>query len=396
MGLVALRDMVQLDTMKSLKLIAGERGLDKKVKKIGILDYEFTRRGAAFDSGWDDEFVLTSFLYAEDNQDEVFSAIKRLYKYRAVGIAIRNIFGFEIKQDVIRFANQHDFPIFVMDDFQLFFEDIITTFYKLKDQMKFNELQEKRLVEILHGSQDKSVVKKNALNINCFFGNTYYTYFIKPTNALGEHSLNKILSRGLDKSLEMNGDALIRYKDGAFFIHSHDQSKAPPDVYKYWQVALGLDASRFLTGISNIQPFLHIMRTALLQSYYACCYAELYKYEQCLFKDMGIYQVLFGHSDEYWQEEYLATIMDPIVEYDNKTKSELWKTLLSYELHDGSIKEIAKDMYTHENTVRYRIKKIYDLFNKDANDINFQMELLMAAKLYRIQMLLKSSPSLIL
>lgn len=340
------------------------------------------------------EFVLTSFLYAVNNPDSILSGIKRLHKYQAVGLAIRNVFHFEIGSEIIRFANQHDFPIFIMDDYQVYFEDIITSFYGLEERVKRNEIQEKKLAEILYGRLDDQTVKKIAQEINCFFSNTYYVYYIKPMNQMGENGLKYLLFHGVEKELEKKGNALIRYGNGAFYVCSQNQFRTKPDMSEYWYKTLELEPTRFWVGISTLQPFLHTMRTALRQSYYACCYAEIYEDTYCSFDSIGIYQILFASLKEQGQETYLDAIMHPITVYDQKTKSELWETLLRYEFYNGSIKEVAKAMYTHENTIRYRIKKIYSLFEKVPGDLNFEIELLVAAKMYRIQRLFKGMPKL--
>lgn len=392
--MATVRDIMGLDSMKSLRLLAGEGGLDRAVSKISILDYEFTRAGVAYDSGWANEFVLSSFLYAVDNPNLILSGVKRLHRMKAVGLAIRNVYRFEIDQEVIRFANQNNFPLFVMDDCQLFFEDVILEFNRLEERANHSEYQERKLEEILYGRLDTNKIKENALDINFAFGKNYYVCYMKPENDVGKASLNHLLLHGMQKTLEQKGDALIRYGEGAFLIHSVDQSKAIGNMFEYWHQALSLEPSRYSTGISDMHHFLHNMRIALLQSYYACYYAQLYGKEQARFNDIGVYQFLFRSINDPWQEAYLESIMGPISEYDYKNKGELWETLLLYEFYNGNIKEVAKEMYSHDNTIRYRIKKIYELFNKEPNDMRFEIELLIAVKLYKIQSLIKSDSKL--
>ena len=47
-------------------------------------------------------------------------------------------------------------------------------------------------------------------------------------------------------------------------------------------------------------------------------------------------------------------------------------------------------MNTHENTIRYRLKKIFNLFDKEVGNENFEMELLMAVKMSRILLFLRN------
>lgn len=382
---------MQLECMRSLTLIAGERGLNKTVTKVGILDYEFTRIGSVYNVCWQGEFVLSSFLYAEGDPEAVLSGVKRLHRLKATGLAIRNVFHFEITPEVIRYANQNNFPIFIMNDYELYFEDIIHAFYNLETHLLESDVKEKKLKDILRDRIDDTTAKKYALEINAHFSNTFYAYYVVPINEEGVHQLNHLLLCGIGKELETNGNALMRYKNGAFFIHSVNQSKTKVDVTTYWHECLGLKPDKYQVGISNLQPFLHLMRKALTESYFACCYAKLYGKAQCSFDDIGVYQVLFGISEDR-QSKYLEAVVDPILSYDRRTNSALWETIMSYEMNNGNLKDIAQDLCTHENTVRYRMKKIYGLFEKDIHDINFELELMISVKLYRIHELLIGEP----
>ena len=388
--MVTIRDFIRLDEMRSLKLIAGEGGLDKEIYRVGILDYEFTKSGVGYDMGWDGEFVLSSLLYARDEQDTLLNAVKRLHKFHAVCLAIRNVFRFSIDQEVIRFSNKNKFPIFIIDDNQLYFEDIINVFFRLEERSRQNDSKEKLLREILHGSFSEKEVKAKALEINYFFGNSYYCFFLKPVTTAGENRLNQLILHGLDKTLKKQGDSLIRYKSGAFYIHSIDPAEPAGIMADYWHQAMILDKAHFRTGISELQLFLQNVGDALRQSYYACCYAGIYGLGQAHFENIGIYKLLFLYANNPWQERFLTHIREPLREYDRENKSELWSTLMNYEQCDGNIKTLSALMNTHENTIRYRLKKIFNLFDKEVGNENFEMELLMAVKMSRILLFLRN------
>ena len=148
--MLSFRDIMDLDVMNGMKLIAGEKGLDNEIEKVSILDYEFTRKGSSYASWSDGEFVLTTFLYAAGDASLIFPAVKRLCRIKAAGLAIRNVFQLEISRDVIWFANQQNFPIFIIDDHQCYFEKIIIGINDLKQRLHDSNFQEKNVVEILN------------------------------------------------------------------------------------------------------------------------------------------------------------------------------------------------------------------------------------------------------
>lgn len=64
-------------------------------------------------------------------------------------------------------------------------------------------------------------------------------------------------------------------------------------------------------------------------------------------------------------------IIEPIKKYDKENHSELYHTLESFIFHDGNYKKVAEDLFQHENTIRYRIKKIKSILHMEDSNIRF-------------------------
>ncbi|KMT20947.1 helix-turn-helix domain-containing protein [Clostridium cylindrosporum] len=64
-------------------------------------------------------------------------------------------------------------------------------------------------------------------------------------------------------------------------------------------------------------------------------------------------------------------IIEPIKNYDKENHSELYHTLESYIFYDGNYKKVAEDLFQHENTIRYRIKKIKSILHMEDSNIKF-------------------------
>ncbi len=393
---ITISDIMHLDLMKGIKLIAGAGGTQNKVAKVGILDFEFTRRAAAPTPDRQQhpgEFVLASFLYAADNSDLLLGAVKRMKKNQASGLAIKNVFNLEIDQAVLRYANENDFPVFLFVDYGVYFEDLIVEISRLKDTLAYYALCEDTVNKILHGSFDKTKIKKLALEINYSIKNFYNITYFRPKNEKAQREADCILARGVNKRLFANGDALVKYKAGMFFISSSEaQPQAEEATSDSVNEKLQTNIGQYHVGVSDNQYYLEDIKTAFLQSYYASCHAQLYGRDTSLYKNIGVYKLLFHSLDERWQEDYVNGIITPIEDYDLKNKSGLLSTLLEYERQGGNIKETATALFTHENTVRYRLKKTAEIFSTDISDKNFEFELFMALKLHRMQNLWADTP----
>ena len=57
-----------------------------------------------------------------------------------------------------------------------------------------------------------------------------------------------------------------------------------------------------------------------------------------------------------------------LLAYDESHRSSLYETLEAYLCHDGSLKGTAAQLYTHRNTVAYRIHKAEKLIPYDLAD----------------------------
>ena len=61
---------------------------------------------------------------------------------------------------------------------------------------------------------------------------------------------------------------------------------------------------------------------------------------------------------------------------------DLFHTLRVYLENNGSIKETSEELYIHRSSLLYRLEKITDLLDVDINDSEYRFSLMMAYKLY--------------
>ena len=59
-------------------------------------------------------------------------------------------------------------------------------------------------------------------------------------------------------------------------------------------------------------------------------------------------------------ESFIKEIISPIVEHDRLYNTSLLETAIEFINNDGDFTECSKNLYVHENTIRYRINKIRD------------------------------------
>ncbi|MGH3097213.1 MAG: PucR family transcriptional regulator [Streptosporangiales bacterium] len=84
--------------------------------------------------------------------------------------------------------------------------------------------------------------------------------------------------------------------------------------------------------------------------------------------DLGIYRLLLriGDMRELW--EFADDVLGAVVDYDAAHRLELLSTLSVYLRRQGSLKQVARDLRVHPNTVAYRAHRIERLTGLDLSD----------------------------
>ncbi|MDF2547298.1 MAG: transcriptional regulator, PucR family [Anaerosolibacter sp.] len=100
------------------------------------------------------------------------------------------------------------------------------------------------------------------------------------------------------------------------------------------------------------------------------------------FDDLGIYRVLCLDEMEEELIQFYQEILEPLIRYDRERESELIKTLQTYFKCGGNLKRISEEMYTHYNTIIYRIQRIKEITQMDLEDPNDRLNLQVALKIF--------------
>lgn len=87
-----------------------------------------------------------------------------------------------------------------------------------------------------------------------------------------------------------------------------------------------------------------------------------------LYEESGIFAMVFALKDDKLLQNVYIDRLKPIEEYDALHGTVLADTLYYYLKTGGSLSETAKLMYTHRNTIGYRMNKIRTITEKDFED----------------------------
>lgn len=168
---------------------------------------------------------------------------------------------------------------------------------------------------------------------------------------------------------ENEGTAVIRKY--ARYIYDLLRSK----MKKYHtQIGVG----RVYKGLSNVHKSLQDATKALEA-------AMFYIGEDVvLFEEMGIYKILSNTAIKNELEMFYKDILEPLTQYDQRKDTELVKTLEVYFECNGNLKKMSESLYTHYNTVLYRLSRIQEIMKIDLEKEEHRFAAQTALKVHKI------------
>ena len=84
-----------------------------------------------------ERMVVSSLLFAKNAPFMIRDAVKYLISKDASALVIKNVFCLPIHESILRYADSKNFPIFLMDDTHMFFEDFIMQVGRCRDRGKY-------------------------------------------------------------------------------------------------------------------------------------------------------------------------------------------------------------------------------------------------------------------
>lgn len=102
------------------------------------------------------------------------------------------------------------------------------------------------------------------------------------------------------------------------------------------------------------------------------------------FENLGIYKILCQDHIEEELIKFYNTTLRPLVEYDEKKSTELVKTLNAYFEYNGNLKKMSDALFTHYNTVLYRIQRINEITKMNLENPNDRLNLEIALKIMQL------------
>lgn len=378
---ITVLDAMKLNSLKNFRLVAGQWGLNRSIERVGILDYEYVKNiKGQFVQG---EFILSSFLFAKDDVRLLDEAIRSLIEDNVACLAIKNIYYDELPAEVIDYADKKGFPIFIFDN-SVFFEDIITEITDIVRSVDKYAQMEAKVDMILHKNSSKTLIRELAMEINSSFNENFIVLYLKEKRYTSNKNIINILEK-YKRDSQSKGDAALKYRDGILGIITSkktDMIDWNKTVYDFIS-SMNINSDKFYIGIGENHFVINDLNIGIAESLNAMRICEINSQDMIFYENIGIYKILLPYMNEHWISDFCLNLILPLKHYDEENGTEIFHTAFSYIENDGNIKETAKALFLHENTIRYRINKVKEILNMQNLDGSFYEQLSVAIKIYK-------------
>ena len=258
-----------------------------------------------------------------------------------------------------------------------FFEDLISIDSKRKrkalDRARFFNLQleDSYVIEVM-SFKHKNEDDENELMVN------YIQDFINPMVHTIEEFMNYLNLKGI-VSTKANGiQILLSFTTTDFIqdkIKEFNQKILESIRNKSDKLDVKIGIGRVYKKLENVdKSFQDAVRTVRIGKI-------ITTKEIVTFDELGIFKILSEEILKDELEDFYNSTLKPLVDYDSKKSTELVKTLDVYFKNNGNLTRISEQLFTHYNTVLYRINRITEITKMDLDDPNHRLNLEIALKI---------------
>lgn len=420
------KDLLTLPSMAQAKIIAGKSGLSNSIRWVYKPE---NMNFAKWVKGQELLIISTPVIKSQDFNLPL--VIKKANKLNMSGALLLtgDKYIASIDSSVVSYANLNNFPIFVISG-EIPLVDI---FEEIGHAIAYNKNSDALSDDILSGiifgkniNEDAFAMKfseagyaldgKNRTFTINIHGDRrieeyeYDTVISKIKNEFNSGNMNALLSRygnnivgcfclkkgevdvsGRSADINMSGnniseiipvDSSMKNILDTDTVSESDKKEVLAKIYKSLSeylysissdIKLVMGVGRAYEGIGDLQKSFTEASRCVILSEKMNMSGRVFCYEE-----MGIYNLFSELADKKVMQEFIDNTLGVIIEYDRNNNSKLLETLKAYLWNNNSLIHASEQLYTHRNTVKYRVQRISQLTGRDFDDAITRLEFMNA------------------
>lgn len=402
---IMVKDIFKLESLKGMKLVGGELGLEKCIEWIYVAEcFEDPLEGIKWLQGG--EIVFITGVGMKGDITALTKLIEGISDKKGVGLIV-NIGKYisSIPKEAINTANELEIPIFTLP----WEVKLVEVSQEISNAIILSRIEENSMNHFLsnilfgNGELEVNVIQKaNYFGYNlegkcsiCIVHIDEFEKFLNLKKIDDDISVSKIkltfrkIVQGILEKYALKLPT-IDYEDEIIFFYRAEENsgsrleKALKDIQETIKTRVnGLSVS---VGIGNAYEDLKMMKQSLKEAQLAIESGKCQGLNNTIrnYKDTGIYRLLFNIENREVLKNYCSDILGPILE-NNKGKEVLLTEILEMYLSENcNLTNTADKLFMHRNTLKYRIKKIEEALECDLRNFEECMKLKIAISISKI------------
>ncbi len=360
-----IEDMLIVGREKyQMEMIAGEKGWSNSISWLHMVEDT-----TLIQNFWGREVAVTTGL-GFSTEEALLSLVKDLVQYHGSGLII-NVGNYilEVPESVKKMCDDNDLPLLLVP-WEVHLADMMKDF-SIRIFMQDGADQEISTAMIAAIREPENQEKYREALLPYFDVDGSFQVALITTQGLD--SMDTVERRKLANQMQIYLEGISH--NGNFFYYDSYFVLILNDVQD-WQQAHIVEgmlkrAKRrtedmvFYVGVGSMVQDVSNLSLSFTRAKNAVKYGIREKQNLVYFDEMGVSRLFYSIEDHellHAMEQEPLRLLD---EYDAKHGSNLVETLEMYLKCDGSIQKMAAEMYTHRNTVIYRVNKIKDMLGSD-------------------------------
>ncbi len=288
------------------------------------------------------------------------------------------------QESVFRYADYKKFPIFLIDDDKLFFENIIYEVFRKIEMMRDVVFIQQELDLLLKQKLSADEIKEHAKRIFPSCGEQFFVIYAEQNSNSAFFSFEEIEHRFKKSPLKNSTNTVLPYREGFFFIYSDEEisSKLSDSQVQSILESLIQVSEQMRIGVSDYHLKLDEFDLALQESLYASRYPYAASELFTRYSSLGINRLLFAFCNSLEARRYMRYILKKISDYDIENNAQLLQTVEAYINCECNLSETALVLSKHRNTINYHFTKIQELTGLDCKKFSDLEQISIALKIY--------------
>lgn len=360
MGFTVEDMMLVTQNHYQMELIAGKNGWSNSISWLIMLEGVTIIRNFA-----GKELAVTMGLGFPD-EESLAELVRELVSHHASGLIINT--GYYIKEippSVLDFCNENDLPLLTVPWDVVLADMIKDLSIRIFLQGSTDEQISAAFIAAIEHPQSEDLYYETLLPHFDMDGTFQVVLLHQPGLDMMDTVERKRISYRIQLYLEnITHNGHFFYYDSQFvLIINAVPLPDVKDIVSRFQknIKKRMPSHRFTVAIGSQLKDIGSLRTAYLRAKAALSMALDTDAPYVWFDEMGVYRLLYTNPDRKLLLTMSSEMLAPLLEYDKKHDADYTDTLELYLKYDGSVQKVAEAMFTHRNTVLYRMNNIRKL-----------------------------------